>query len=516
MALVGVGPGDAGLITAKGLGLLRAADVVVYDAGVGEALLREARADVEPVRVDGPGGQAAVSLERVVELLVDRGRAGKRVVRLVRGDPFTSGRGGKEAEALAAAGVPWEVVPGVIEAVAAAAYAGIPLRDDDGAGTVTVVIAGAGALDGMDAVRQGVDQNRVAKPGARTLAIQMDAADLVGGVAALTRQGWPADTPVAVVSAGTTPRQRTVVGTLANIAARAGTISGPLVVVAGAVVERRQRLRWFDTRPLMGRRIVITRAPEQAQGLIERLEAAGAEVVVLSAISIEPAQDSGPLDAALRELETYDWVLFTSVNGVRAFAQRLWEIGRDWRALHRARVGAIGPATARELESWRVRADFVPHEYVAEAMLAEIGNVAGQRVLLPRTDIARATLAAELRVRGAEVNEVVAYRTVVRPPEPEALRRALIEQRPDAITFTSSSTVRGFVASIAASGLGAPAEALRGVAVACIGPVTAATAREQGLVPAVTAEEYTMDGLTDALVRYFGQALQQAEGVTAQ
>ncbi len=255
--------------------------------------------------------------------------------------------------------------------------------------------------------------------------------------------------------------------------------------------------------PLWGRRIVITRAAEQAPELADRLEAQGAVVTVLSAIRIEPADDYGPLDAALAALETFDWVLFTSVNGVRAFGRRLWESGRDWRALRRARVGAIGPATARELEAWRVRPDFVPREYVAEGLLAEIGNVAGQRILLPRADIARQTLAAELRLRGAEVVEVTAYRTVVQSPDAETLRRALVEERPDVITFTSSSTVRGFVESLAASGLGQPAAVLGGVAIACIGPITAATARSYGLEPTLSAEEYTIDGLTEALVRYF-------------
>jgi uroporphyrinogen III methyltransferase/synthase len=261
----------------------------------------------------------------------------------------------------------------------------------------------------------------------------------------------------------------------------------------------------LDARPLAGRRIVITRAPEQAPALVEQLEAQGATVKVLSAIRIAPADDYGPLDRALAGLESYDWVLFTSANGVRAFARRLWDAGVDWRALRRARVGAIGPGTARELEAWHVRPDFVPSEYVAEGLVAEIGNVAGQRILLPRTDIARPMLAAELRLRGADVDEVVAYRTVVQPPDQAALRRALIEERPDAITFTSSSTVRGFVESIAAAGLGAPAELLRGVAVACIGPITAETAQSCGLVPTLVAREYTLDGLIAGLIRHFTQ-----------
>jgi uroporphyrinogen III methyltransferase/synthase len=500
VALVGAGPGDPGLITVKGLGLLRAADVVVYDNLADRAFLREAPASAELVYVGKRAGQHALSQEQINQLLVARARAGKRVVRLKGGDPFVFGRGGEEAEALVAAGIPWIVVPGITSAVAVPAYAGIPVTHRDFTATFAVV---TGHEDpAKDA--STIDWSKLAT-GAGTLILLMGVGNLAAIAEQLVRHGRAPETPVAVVRWGTTPRQQTVTGTLADIAerVRAAGLKPPAVTVVGEVARLRDRLRWFETGPLWGRRIVITRAAEQAPELADRLEAQGAAVTVLSAIRIEAADDYGPLDAALATLDTFDWLLFTSVNGVRAFGERIWASGRDWRALRRARVGAIGPATARALEAWHLRPDFVPHEYVAEGLLVEIGNVAGQRILLPRTDIARPTLAAELRLRGAEVVEVTAYRTVVQPPDAEILRRALVEERPDAITFTSSSTVRGFVESLAASGLGEPAAVLDGVAVACIGPITAETARSYGLEPALSAEEYTIDGLTEALMRYF-------------
>jgi uroporphyrinogen III methyltransferase/synthase len=509
VALVGAGPGDPGLITARGLELLRAADVVVYDDLADPALLRAAPDDAELVHTGKSPGRRALSQQRINQLLIARARAGKRVVRLMGDDPCVSGRGCAEAAALAASGIPWIAVPGITAAVAGPAYAGIPVTHPDYTATYAVVssheattpVTGSAAWSSLAAING-------------TLVLLLDAGHLAGITAELLRHGRAPQTPVAVVQSGTTPRQRTVTGTLADIATRAhaAALTSPVVTVIGEVVALREHLRWFDVRPLWGRRIVITRATEQAPDLVRRLEAQGAAVTVLSAIRIAPPDDYAPLDAALASLATFDWVLFTSVNGVHALARRHWDSGRDWRVLGRARIGAIGPATARALEAWHLRPDLVPAEYVAEALLEALGNVAGQRILLPRTDIARPALADGLRLRGAEVVEVTAYRTVVRPPDAAALRQALVEERPDAITFTSSSTVRGFVASLAASGLGDPAEVLRGIAIACIGPITAQTAREHGLEPALAAREYTMNGLIAALIRHFTGRTPQPEG----
>ncbi len=345
---------------------------------------------------------------------------------------------------------------------------------------------------------------------ADSLLLLIDRGTLAEAVVELARRGRAPETPAAVIRWGATTRQAYVAGTLADVAARAeaAEIRLPALLAMGEVVLAGARLRWVDLRPLAGRRILITRAAEQAAGLGALLEAEGAEVLTLSAISIAPA-DEHALDEAIQGIERYQWVIFTSVNGVRAFVERLHRAGMDWRALKGVRLGAIGPATAEALRAAGARPDFMPAEYVAEAIIAGIGDVAGQRVLLPRADIAREALAVELRRLGAEVEEIAAYRTVIRQLDAETVMAALAA-RPDAITFTSSSTVRGFVAAL--GGLN-PAEALRGVAVACIGPITAQTAREAGLTPQIVAEEYTMPGLTRAIVSYF--TAPQAQGTVS-
>ncbi len=265
------------------------------------------------------------------------------------------------------------------------------------------------------------------------------------------------------------------------------------------------------THPLAGRHIVITRPPEQAEDFARALEAAGARVTTLSTIAIEPVADTTHIDAAIATLATYDWVVLTSVNGVRVLASRLMALHRNWNARGRARVAAIGPATAQALSARGVEPDLVPSEYIAEGILEGLGNVAGQRVLLLRADIARRTLADELRLRGAEVDEISAYRTVVQPAEPDTLRRILEDDRPDAITFTSSSTVRGLVEGLQALRRDPPV-ALNGVALAAIGPITAGTLHEYGLAPAIVAGEYTTEGLLHALVAHFSALASSREG----
>jgi uroporphyrinogen III methyltransferase/synthase len=341
-----------------------------------------------------------------------------------------------------------------------------------------------------------------------SLLLLLDRGTLSEATAELMRRGHVPETPAAVIRWGTTLCQGYSVGTLADMAARAEAagIALPALLVVGEAALAGERLRWIDLRPLAGRRMVITRAAEQAAGLSALLEAEGAEVATLSAISIEPVADPAALDRAIGQIERYRWVIFTSVNGARAFVERLHRADLDWRALKGVRLGAIGPATAEALRAAGVRPDFMPDEYVAEAITAGIGDVSGQRVLLPRADIAREALAIELRRLGAEVEEIAAYRTVTRPLDAQTVTAALAA-RPDAITFTSSSTVRGLQAALPGMPL---AEALRGIAVACIGPITAQTAREAGLTPQIVAEEYTMPGLTRALVSYFSAP--QAQG----
>ncbi len=491
--LIGAGPGDPGLITVKGLRWLRAADVVVYDYLVDAALVREGRADAEYIYVGKKAGQHTLEQDEINALLVARALAGKTVARLKGGDPFVFGRGSEEAEALIAAGVPWQVVPGITSAVAVPAYAGIPVTHRGLATSFTVVTGHEDPTkDASD-----IDWPSLGR-GTGTLIFLMGVGNLASITTQLIANGRAATTPAAVIRWGTTPRQRTVTGNLADIAeqVRAAKLAPPAITIIGAVAGLRDELAWFEQRPLWGKRVVITRASEQAPELADRLAALGAETVTLSTIQIVPA-DPAPLDAALAQMAEgdYDWIIFTSVNGVAAFAERLAAKERDWRAV-RARVAAIGPATAAALRDRGLRPDFIPTEFVAEAVAAQIGDVAGQRVLLPRADIARPALATLLRDAGATVDEVAAYRTITPPLALAAVARALGDPWPDAITFTSSSTVRGFVEALGGRD---PAEALAGIVIACIGPITADTAQSYGLEPDVVATEYTMEGLTTAL-----------------
>lgn len=496
--LIGAGPGDPGLLTVKGLRCLRAADVIVYDYLVDAAIVREGRRDAEYIYVGKQAGQHTLEQDEINALLVRHGQAGKVVARLKGGDPFVFGRGGEEAEALVAAGVPWEVVPGITSAVAAPAYAGIPVTHRG----LTSSFAAITGHEDPTKETSDIDWESLGR-GSGTLVFLMGIGNLARITEQLVAHGRPASTPVAVVRWGTTPRQQVVMGTLATIAAEVQRVGlrAPAVTIVGEVAALRERLAWFDQRPLWGKRIVITRASEQAPELAARLADLGAHTVTLSTIQIQPAP-AQPMYDAIGELAAgaYDWVILTSVNGVAALAQRLAESDLDWRAV-RAKVAAIGPATAQALRDRGLRPDFVPTEYVAEAVAVQIGDVTGLRILLPRADIARPALAVMLRTKEAIVDEIAAYCTVTPPLEPAAVSAALTDPRPDVITFTSSSTVRGLADTLPGQDL---AQALAGIAIACIGPVTAQTARECGLKPDIIAEEYTMGGLSGAIQSWFG------------
>jgi len=486
--LIGAGPGDPGLITVKAVDCLRRADVVVYDRLVAPALLDYARADAEKIYVGKASSDHTLSQDEINRLLVAQARAGKCVVRLKGGDPFVFGRGGEEALALVDAGIPFEIVPGISSAIAAPAYAGIPVTHRGVAASVTIATGHREA--GATATPSTQD--------AETQVFLMGVENLGNIVASLIESGRDADTPAALVRWGTTPHQATVVGTLANIVERGRNVQPPAILIVGEVVNLRAKLQWFENRPLFGKRILVTRAREQAGKLSRMLADLGAEPIELPLIRIAPLEDYAPLDEALAR--HYDWIIFTSANGVNAVWQRVQAMNRDARIFAGARLGAIGPATADALATCGLRADFVPREYVAEAMVAGIGEVAGKRILLPRADIARENLAHDLHARGAIVDEVTAYRTLtITPNDPsvENIRALLATDEIDAITFTSSSTVRGFVNAVQSK-----IENLKSK-IFCIGPITAQTARDLGLRVDVIAREYTMDGLTAALVGYF-------------
>jgi len=491
--LIGAGPGDPGLITVRGLEYLRKADVVVYDRLAPTTLLDEAPTTAERIYAGKRSGHHAMPQEEINNLLVARAREGKTVVRLKGGDPFVFGRGGEEAEACVAAGVPFVVVPGVTSAVAVPAYAGIPVTDR----RLTTILAIATGHKQADADTDGLDWEALAR--VDTLVLLMGVTNLANIVRRLTAAGRANETPVALIRWGTTPRQQVVTGTLADIVERVeqAGLRPPAVIVVGEVVRLRDRFRWFDQpdeRPLLGKRVVVTRSRDQARKMSTLLEEQGAEPVEFPSIAIAPPEDYAPLDEAITTLDRYDWVVFTSVNGVRAFWERLDALGRDSRALAGLRVAAIGPATARSLRERGIVADFMPPKYVAEEIAAGLGRVNGLRVLLPRAELARESLARLLREAGATVDEIAAYRTL--PGQGGRDVHTLLEEGEiDAVTFTSSSTVRFFLQRIGTDAR----RLLEGVTVACIGPITAQTARELGLHVDLVAEEYTVAGLVRAL-----------------
>ena len=503
VSLIGAGPGDPGLLTVKGRETLERADVVVYDRLAHPSLLDYAPASAERIFAGKARGQQELTQDGINDLLVEKAQAGLRVARLKGGDPFVFGRGGEEALALARNGIPFEVVPGVSSAIAAPAYAGIPVTHRGIATGFTVVSGSEDPSKPESTVRwQELARSLAAQGG--TLMTLMGWASIEKILAALEQAGLSADTPVALVQWGTWNRQRTVTGTLST-AARKGRETGlaaPVVAVIGEVVSLRDELAWFDKRPLFGQRVLVTRSRTQASRMCELLEDAGAIAVELPAIAIAPPEDFAPLDEAVRRLSEYGWVIFASVNAVDSVFERLDAQGLDARAFGSARVGAIGPATATALEQRGIRPDFTPSRSISSAALEELAAFGwnGVPVLLPAADIGRDELAEGLATLGASVRRVSAYRTVT-PPDAAQRARDAFADGIDIVTFTSSSTVRNLL-SLLEKGDGPGKGALSNSLIACIGPVTAGTARELGLRVGIEAEEHTVDGLADALINH--------------
>ncbi len=494
--LIGAGPGDPGLFTLKGKRCLEEADVVVYDYLANPRLLRYAKPNAELIYVGKQADQHTLPQEKIGRLLVARASEGKVVARLKGGDPFIFGRGGEEAEELAAAGIPFEVVPGVTSAVAAPAYAGIPLTHRDFTSTVAFV---TGHEDPAKE-ETSIAWDKIAT-GIGTLVFFMGVGQLPEIVGKLMRHGRSPSTPAAVIRWGTRAEQEVVTGTLADLADKCRGMKPPALIVVGEVVALREKLRWFEALPLAGKRILITRAREQASSFAAVLEAAGAEVVEFPTITFTAPESWAPLDAAIGRLREYRWVIFTSANGVRFFWQRLQAAGRDIRDLAGITVCAIGPATAAALHSLGIRADIVPTEFKAEALVEAIGtdDLRGSRVLLARAAESREVIPEELTRRGALVDVVPAYRTVKGAPDTEGLRTMLRDGKIHAVTFTSSSTVKHFLDLVGEEAR----ELLKSVVVASIGPITAETAARHGIVSHVVPENYTIPALADALIRHF-------------
>jgi uroporphyrinogen III methyltransferase/synthase len=487
--LVGAGPGDPGLMTGRSLELIGSVDAIYYDRLIPPGALDGAREDAELVYVGKAPGRPAVAQEEIGERLIEAARAGKSVVRLKGGDPFVFGRGGEEGEALRAAGVEFEVVPGVTAGVAASAYAGIPVTHRDDASAVAFVTG----HEDPEKEASAIDWEALARfPG--TLIFYMGVKRLASNAAALIAAGRDAEEPAAAVERGTMEGQRTVVatlGTLAEAVEREG-IGAPALIVVGPVVRRRETLAWLERRPLYGRRVVVTRARAQASGLAARLRGLGAEVVELPAIRIEPRIESEEVRRAVESIGEYALVCLTSPNGVRLLFEALRAAGLDARALAGATVAAIGPGTARALAKCGIAADIVPERFVAESLVEALGGVAveGKRVLVARAAEARDVIPEHLSGRGAEVDVVALYETVREEPDAEAVEAA---QGADYVTFTSSSTVRNLTEAL---GERFP----RSARVVSIGPVTSDAARASGLEVHVEAERHDVDGLVQALL----------------
>ncbi|MFC2017284.1 uroporphyrinogen-III C-methyltransferase [Chloroflexota bacterium] len=494
--LVGAGPGDVGLITQKGLECLKQADVVICDRLLDEGLLDLVPPEAEKIYVGKSSSEHTKEQTEINQLLVGKAIEGKIVVRLKGGDPFVLGRGGEEAEALAYNHIPFEIVPGISSAIAVPAYAGIPVTHR-GLASSFAVITGHGD---PNKANSSIAWEKLAT-GVDTLVFLMGMQHLPEIVAELLQHGRPPDTPVAVIKEGTQPQQKTVVSSLKDVAdkVKEHRLGPPAVIVVGEVVRLRDKLRWFDNSPLFGKRILVTRAHHQASALSRLLSKRGAQPIELPAIGIEYVTDTVELDRAISNLSRYQWVIFTSVNGVEACFERLRSLKLDARALHGLKVGAIGPATAKSLEQKGITPDYCPAVYTSEGLIAGLRscNIAGQRFLLPRADIADRQLTKGIVQLGGEVHAVAVYQTTPAIDTLCRARKLFSSGEIDVITFASSSTVSNLIAALGDEVVTNSAK------VACIGPKTADFATMAGLKVDIVASEHTVPGLVTAIEDYF-------------
>ena len=490
--LVGAGPGDPGLITVAGRDAIRKADVVVYDRLAPSELLEHARADAELITAAKAPGAVALTQDEINDLLVDRAKAGQTVCRLKGGDPFVFGRGGEEALALADAGVPFEVVPGVSSAIGAAAYAGIPVTHRGLASAVTIVTASEqpGSSD------SAVNWEAVAKTKG-TIVVLMGASRIAQIADALVSFGREPDEPVAAVHRGTSTDQRTLVATLSNISSRVeeSGLKAPIALIVGDVVRLRERMSWFDSRPLFGKRVLVTRARSQSSRVASGLNALGAVVVECPVIRSEAVEDTAALDDALSHLDRYDWAAFASPNGVNQTFVRMDSLGLDTRAFADCKIAAVGPATVSALKSRGINADLTPDTYTAEGLVDAFNAIdeTPKSAVVFRSDIGRETVPRGLRDLGAKVDEVAAYRTVLAEESADIAKRSF-EDGVDIVTFTSSSTVKNLRQL-----LGGDVNPINDCVVVCMGPVTAATAEAFGIRVDLIPSEQSIPGMISAI-----------------
>ena len=494
--IVGAGPGDKKLITVKGLECLQKADVVIYDLLLNDRLLEHCSPHAQKIKAPDPRIRATRQAE-LNKLLIQHAKAGKVVVRLKGGDPFIFGRGGEEAMALVGVGIPFEVVPGVTSAIAASAYAGIPVTHRDYASSVAFVTGHSAALH----PDSNIKWEYLAK-GVDTLVVYMGVAHLSQIVDRLTKYGRDPNTPVSLVRVGTTPQQFVVQGTLSDIVEKvdAAKLESPAIIVVGEVNRLREQLRWFDNKPLFGKRILVTRARAQASEFADMLEENGAEVIQFPTIEIHPLEIQS---SDIPSPTEYDWIIFTSVNAVEIYYQHLQEKGMDARAFSGCDICAVGPKTVAALNSVGITPDFIPSQSRGSVVAAEIENVDGKKILLPRAKIANADLSDALHHKGALVDDLPIYDTVkVHSDYSDVIEKDLIECRIDVVTFTSSSTVTNFLEMFPHH---TAKDFLRNVMVAVIGLSTKATAKEHGVRVDLVAKEATIESLAEAIIAVYIQ-----------
>ena len=493
--LVGAGPGDPRLITVKGMECIKKADVIIYDYLVNVNLLKNARPDAEFIYVGKQGGSHTLEQEEINELIVKKALEDKIVTRLKGGDPYVFGRGGEEALVIRENHIPFEVVPGITAAIATPNYAGIPVTHRDCTSTFGLITGHEDPT--KDA--SSIDWAKIST-GIGTIAFYMGIKNLPYITEQLMKHGRSKDTPVAVIRWGTTSQQKTVVGTLCTIVQKAKDIKPPAITIVGEVVKLRDQLNWFETKPLFGKTIVVTRSREQASEFADKLYEYGAHVIEFPTIEIAKPDSIQPLDEAIKNIHAYNWLVFTSINGVDAFFHRLFELGKDIRELKGIKVCAIGPATEEGIKKYHIKVDCRPPKFIAESVVEELKKVTaikGEKFLLPRADIARSFLPEELQKLGGKVTDLVAYKTVMAQPKDINLVDKIKNGEIHIVTFTSSSTVRNFIQIVGEKNI----SAFNGhVQFASIGPITTQTAEEMGFRVDIKAKDYTIPGLVDALL----------------
>ena len=497
--LIGAGPGDPGLITVKGLDCVKKAGVIIYDYLANERLLDQRRPDAELIYVGKQGSRHTLPQDQINALIVQKAREGKIVARLKGGDPFIFGRGGEEAEELVDNGITFEVVPGVTSAISAPTYAGIPLTHREHTASVAFVTG----HEDPTKPESKVHWDKIAT-GIGTLVFFMGMKNLQNIVDNLISHGRSPETPVALIQWGTRTDQRVVTGTLSDIVPKVteAKLGPPAIIVVGEVVRLRQKLNWYESKPFFGKRIIVTRSRDQASAFAEMLIDRGATAIEFPTIDVVPPASWDELDSAVGSIETFNWLIFTSANAVKFFMERLRNLGKDLRILKGVNICTVGPKTSEALESYGLRSDLIPAEFKAEGVLDALGgvNVRGLKFLIPRAKIAREIIPDKLRELGADVTVATAYENVKPTADVDRVRKLLEGKKIAAVTFTSSSTVHNFVEIL---GQKEYKSLLNGVAVACIGPVTAKTAEEYGMKINIMPKDYTIPALVDQMAEFF-------------